>query len=197
MKNLLGFITVIIMVFGLTLGESSGNIQKSKGNKITGASFEDCVKVELIADSDRYELKKDTSISVIVRIINNSDERLKLRDKPIFKFERVNIKEDEKIRPVLGNYYKGFIVSENSSKSEYTFLEKGGHLDFVVNINDLELTDEMNSIAIWLNIFEMLKKGEYNMHAEAFVVFPNNEKTDAKQFLSNKITISYAEGKEK
>ena len=195
MKYLLRFVFVAtVMGIGLIIMVSSAIMQGTHDKKISATNFEDCVKVTLIADSDKYKLKKDSPISVVVRIVNISDERLKLSHEPIFNFRRVGIKQD---KTILGDSYTGRIVSQDFSSSENLFLEKGGYLDFVVDITDLELKDVITSIDVWRNIFQELEKGEYNVQAEAVIDFSDNEKTYSKGFLSNKITVSYTIGTEK
>jgi hypothetical protein len=172
------------MCIGLTSTVSSASPANMQEN------FEDNIKVTLIADSAKYELKKDNPLSIIVRIDNNSDRKVKLRHKPVFNFERVGFKEEDKAKLIFDARYTGRIASANSSNSENLFLDKGKYLEFVVDITQLELMDGMSSIDVWKNIFQELKNGDYNVQAEAVVDFSNGEEKNIKEFLSNKILIS-------
>ena len=182
------FILVIAVVCtGLAFIETSVFMQESSHKKFSDAD----IKVSLIANSDKYELKKDSTISVIVRIDNNSDEKLKLSYKPVFDFVRVGIKEEDKTKLIFGDYYTGRIVSENSSKSKNLFLEKGESLEYVVDITCLELKDVKSSMDTWRNIFQVLKKGSYIVKAETAIEFYNDGKENFRHYSSNAITISY------
>lgn len=183
MKYPLRFIFVIFVVsIGHLFLVRSVNMQENRDGKRVSDSIENCVKVTLIADSDKYELKKGNPISVIVRIENLSKKRLKLRHDPVFNFRRVGVKED-KIK--LGDSYTGRINSKNSSNSGSLFLEKRADLDFVVDITELELMDAISSINVWPNIFTALGKSEYYVDAEVTI----GEDKAFKEFRSNKILV--------
>ena len=188
MRYLFRFIFVISFVsIGLVFLERSAIMQENRDKINLGANVENCVKVTLIADSDKYQLKKGNSISVVVRIENLSDERLKLRHKPVFNFRRVGVKEGE-IK--LGDSYTGRIASKKSSNSGNLFIERHKYRDFVVVINELELHDKMSSINVWANIFRELEKGEYYFETKAVVDSSNEEKEAFNEFTSNKVLVA-------
>lgn len=188
MKKLYLFLAILIFVVGFSFFENLATTQeKSSEGNFVKENNGDCICVRLISEFDKYELKRNNPIPVVVRIKNKCTRKIELKYY-VFELEKISINEAD----ILGNYYRGRLPSEETMSKPNITIEKDGFVEFNADIADLRIKDSNSSIDSWVNIFVRLKKGDYYLHSDIFVDVSNdNEERKIENFSSNKLTISY------
>src|SRR5687768_17510843 len=153
------------LVFLLTIAAPAA-MQKDQVPKCFENQEKLCIKVRIISDAKEFELRKGSRVEVTVRVENLADESYQLEE-PLFNFRRVG-SDDNRTR--RGDRFTGRVPTPPNAKDPSDIiLEKNRHIDFVVNLTELQLMDQMSSIDYWPNLFKTLGKGDYYVEAEVAV----------------------------
>lgn len=189
LKNLL---TVVVVIFILFLSENIGYMQKANSETPTPFKAKNCIKVTLVSSTDKYELKRNNPISIVIKVKNDSDRIFSIKNNPIiFGLEKIGV-ENEDFK--FGEEYRGRLTEENRFimlQGKEKILKPNEYIDFVIDITELELVPTHSSINLWDNIYKELEEGEYYLFAKVFLEISKDDKKTTKSFTSNKIVISY------